>query len=182
MATALWMWVAGWAVRQMFRLPQRQGIPPKAQSQPVAGGTTMNYIRIPAEALHIARDRRLTATQLELWLYLVELDNYGDRLRPLPTPSEIAIVLGVDARTVERAARRLEDLGLFEFSINTWRGRNPYGVKAPANGFGSKDPMIRLVDQKIRTVDQKIQFWIKRSKMQGQNPVRAMLPATLITL
>jgi DNA-binding MarR family transcriptional regulator len=103
----------------------------------------MNYVRIPTEALHLVRDRKLTATQLGLWLYLVELDNYGDRLRPLPTPGDIAIVLGVDARTVERAAQRLQDLGLFEFRINAWRGRNPHGVKAPANGFGSKDPMIQ---------------------------------------
>lgn len=82
------------------------------------------FVQIPKELIRYARTLKLTGTQYDLWLYLWELDPYGDRWVDIPPPVEIAALLSVDPRTVQRAARRLEDCDLFDFQIERWKCRN----------------------------------------------------------
>jgi hypothetical protein len=80
-------------------------------------------VQIPIQLLQSVRSRHLTGTEYALWLYLYEVAPSGD-FTDIPSPSQIATALNVDPRTIERAARRLEDLNLFTFQIQSWRVRN----------------------------------------------------------
>jgi len=112
------------------------------------------FITIPVSLLAKIRALKLSGTQYDLWLYLYSLDPYGSRWVEIPSPAEIAQVLGVDPRTVQRSAQRLADCKLFEFEIKRWKARNTnafrrskpktvlpdehFGSK-PTNGKGSSD-------------------------------------------
>ncbi|NJP11414.1 MAG: hypothetical protein HC866_19630 [Leptolyngbyaceae cyanobacterium RU_5_1] len=116
------------------------------------------FVTIPVSLLQYVRQRKLTGLQYELWLYLYELDPYGKRWIDVPPPEEIAIALHCDHRTVQRAAVKLQDCGLFDFEIKAWRTRNTTaigsfpqnstgkGIQMPTNG--SKNPTL---DQTIQT-------------------------------
>jgi hypothetical protein len=82
------------------------------------------FVQIPSELIAYVRSLKLTGTQYDLWLYLYSLDPYGDRFVEIPPPKEIAEVLKVDYRTIERAAQRLVDCNLFEFQIERWKAKN----------------------------------------------------------
>jgi hypothetical protein len=82
------------------------------------------FVQIPGELIAYVRSLKLTGTQYDLWLYLYSLDPYGDRFVEIPPPKEIAEVLSVDYRTIERAAQRLVDCNLFEFQIERWKAKN----------------------------------------------------------
>lgn len=82
------------------------------------------FITIPSSLLARVRSLKLSGTQYDLWLYLYSLDPYGSRWVEIPTPAEIAHVLGVDPRTVQRSAQRLADCKLFEFEIKRWKAKN----------------------------------------------------------
>ncbi|MDX2216859.1 MAG: hypothetical protein SFY66_26570 [Oculatellaceae cyanobacterium bins.114] len=82
------------------------------------------FTQILNEVIQFACSCDLSGTQYKLWLYLCILDPYGDRWVELPTPTEIAIALGIDPVTVKRAARRLNDCGLFEIDLKRWKARN----------------------------------------------------------
>lgn len=93
---------------------------------PASGTRTKvsSFVQIPKDLIRYARSCKLTGTQYDLWLYLWECDPYGDRWVKIPPPVEIASLLNVDPRTVQRAARRLQDVHLFEFEIEAWKVRN----------------------------------------------------------
>lgn len=117
-----------------------------AENQP--SGAQQPFVAIPVELVRYVRSLKLTGTQYDLWLYLYELDPFGDRWVEVPPPDEIAIILKVDPRTVERAARRLDDCKLFEFQIKRWKARNTtVSAKVTENSTGKE-----------------IRKWTKRSK------------------
>ncbi len=123
------------------------------------------FVQIPKDLIRYARTLKLTGTQYDLWLYLWELDPYGDRWVDIPPPVEIAALLSVDPRTVQRAARRLEDCDLFDFQIERWKCRNTtVSVKTRDHSTGKE---IRLPT--------------KRSKGRQNDPVatnKIPLPST----
>ena len=80
-------------------------------------------IQITVELLQTVRSHGLTGTEYALWLYLYELAPSGS-FTDIPSPHELAAALNVTSRTIERAARRLQDLNLFTFQIQSWRVRN----------------------------------------------------------
>jgi hypothetical protein len=97
------------------------------------------FVVIPASLIAIARNRQLSGTEYSLWLYLYSLDPYGDRWVAIPSPVEISVILGVNPRTVEKAARRLEDCGLFKFQIQSWKALN-------CKPSGNQDPPQASID------------------------------------
>lgn len=103
--------------------------------------TAPSFIQIPIELAQYVRTLKLTGTQYDLWLYLFGLDPYGDRFVEVPPPQEIATLLQVDYRTIQRAAQRLEDCHLFEFQIERWKARNRKAFRKtvlPDEHFASK--------------------------------------------
>jgi len=99
-------------------------------------------VQIPAGLLKFVRSRRLTGTEYALWLYLYELAPSGS-FTDIPSPHELAATLNVTSRTIERAARRLEDLNLFTFQIQSWRVRN---AKVAAQNTSPIAPPFSTVD------------------------------------
>src|SRR6476469_8430049 len=72
----------------------------------------------------------LTGAEMKLWLYLQKIDRYGDKWKDLPSPQEFAIRLGLSRRTVEKAAARLDELGLYTFRVGSWQGANSSAARA----------------------------------------------------
>ena len=91
--------------------------------------TTNIYARIPAEAIDIA-EANLNKSEFRVWLYLWKVDAFGDKMRVFPSPEKIGEALNLHKRTVSRACDTLEDLGLFTFQVQQWRGINHYGSKS----------------------------------------------------
>jgi hypothetical protein len=114
------------------------------------GKRRTRFVTIPSAAIDAARKHRLSGNQYELWLYLCQLDPYGKWIE-IPSPAELALIMGCNARTIERSARRLQDCGLFEFEIKTWKAQNlqphvnqnPLGKEIHLSANGSKCPTNR---------------------------------------
>lgn len=123
---------------------------------PASGTRTKvsSFVQIPKDLIQYARSCKLTGTQYDLWLYLWECDPYGDRWVKIPPPVEIASLLGVDPRTVQRAARRLQDVNLFEFEIEAWKVRN----------------MIVSVKTRDYSTGKGIRMMTKRSGLRQKDP------------
>jgi hypothetical protein len=141
------------------------------------GSISHKFVQIPIALLRKIRSFKLTGTQHDLWLLLCEFDPFGDRWIDVPPPSELATLLGVDARTVERAARRLQDLGLFDFQIKNWKVKNSKGSKSLGdfstdNGIDLSD--FRQIDPKS---DKSIQNPTKRSKIGSKDPNDSLKPS-----
>jgi hypothetical protein len=66
---------------------------------------------------------QLTKTEHRLFWYLFKLDRYGSGT-DIPSQSEIAIHLGVSRKAINQAQATLERLGLWEFRVTKWKGRN----------------------------------------------------------
>jgi Helix-turn-helix domain len=66
-------------------------------------------------------------TEYTLWLYLHEFAPNGE-YAAIPSPDAIAQEIGVNPRTLQRAAQRLEDLHLCEFHLKNWRTSDPKAV------------------------------------------------------
>ncbi|MBD1821113.1 hypothetical protein H6F51_01070 [Cyanobacteria bacterium FACHB-DQ100] len=122
----------------MQNLPDR--IMTDSIAYPQASGiknSSSTFVQIPIELIRYIRALKLTGTQYALWLYLWEHDPYGDRWVNIPPPAKIAVYLGVDTRTIQRAARRLMDCELFDFEIDQWKCRNTtVSVKVRDRGTG----------------------------------------------
>jgi len=113
---------------------------------------------------------KLSGTQHALLLYLWKLDPYGDRWQEIPPPEEIALLLGVDPRTVQRAAQRLQDCELFELQIKRWRVRNTT-VSATSPHFSpGKGIQMRTKRSRSPKVDLFVQNRIKMSENGQMDP------------
>ncbi len=65
---------------------------------------------------------------MNLWLYLTELDPYGDRYQELPNSKEIMTELKMSKATYFRAKARLQELELYDFQEERISFRNLEGV------------------------------------------------------
>ena len=74
------------------------------------------------------REAKLTKQEMNLWLYLIELDPYGDRYQDLPPVLEIISELKMSKATYFRCKARLQELELFDFQDEKVNFRNLTGV------------------------------------------------------
>lgn len=132
-------------------------------------GNDYPYLRIPRHLVTYARKLKLTPTQYNLWLFLWELDPFGDRWVSVPTPDEIAVELNVHPQTIVRAAQRLEDCKLFAFQIQSWKVKNLKPIFHPPTSDAdfSPDRVIKNPTNrsKFSQIDQ-----TNRSLCQEKNP------------
>lgn len=89
------------------------------------------FAALPGEKIAIAIENKLTGAEWALWAYLVWIDPRASRNKggdevwhPLPPPPQVAIRLGLDRKTVERAAKRLDELDLYKIRPTAWEGFN----------------------------------------------------------
>lgn len=129
-----------------------------------------NFAQIPLWLIDYILTLKLSGTQHDLLLYLWTLDPYGDRWHDIPPPEEIAAVLKVDPRTVQRAAQRLQDCELFELQIKRWRVRNTT-ISARSSDFTpGKGIQMRTKRSRSPKVDRFVQNRIKMSKNGQMDP------------
>jgi hypothetical protein len=129
-----------------------------------------DFVQIPKWLIREARSHKLSGTQYELWLYLWELDPWGTRWVEIPSPIEIAGVLQVDPRTIQRAAQRLNDCELFEFEVKRWKARNTLvSVKVHDYSTG-KEIRMQTKRSKLRQKDPNVRNRTKRSKLRQKDP------------
>ncbi|MBD1864531.1 MULTISPECIES: hypothetical protein [Trichocoleus] len=73
---------------------------------------------------------KLSAAEWSLYMYLVDLDPFGDRFKDLPKLSDILDQLELSKATFYRTIAKFQCEGLYEFDEKRTRGRNPNGSKA----------------------------------------------------
>lgn len=94
-------------------------------------------VQIPSHFIDLAVVNKLSGTEWALWMYLCRICPFGDLskggekvFKSLPSPAELAITLGRSEKQIARAAKRIEELGLYSFRIDVWRGYNETAVAA----------------------------------------------------
>lgn len=102
----------------------------KPQSVETITEPEQGFAQIAFTDIDTAIDNKLTAAEWRLWMYLMKIDRYGDKWRDLPAPTEIAVRLGMDRRTVEKAMFRLDELGLYSVRVQKWQGVNSSAARA----------------------------------------------------
>ncbi|MFM7474703.1 MAG: hypothetical protein ACKO2T_02890 [Microcystis aeruginosa] len=107
--------------------------------------TQTSFVQIPFELINYVRSLKLSGTQYDLWLYLYSRDPYGDRFVEIPSPAEIAVELGVNPRTIQRAAQRLQDADLFDFAIDKWKAKN-----TTSNGKGKNFASDKMIQKRTK--------------------------------
>lgn len=136
------------------------------------------FIQIPSNLLAYVRSCRLTGTEYALWLILYELAPTGDRYINIPSPRDLAQELRVDIRTLQRAAKRLEDLGLFTFEIQSWKARNSkaFSQTVPPDEHFAPNPLPDAPSSPSSLLpdysfSKEIQMTTERSRCQKNNQI-----------
>jgi hypothetical protein len=135
--------------------------------------TQATFVQIPIDLISYARTLKLSGTQYDLWLYLWSKDPFGDRFVEIPSPDAIAAELGVNPRTIQRAAQRLQDADLFDFQIEAWKCRNT----TQSTPIKTPDKKLRVrtkrshPGQKDLISDKKISSQTKRSHLGQKDPI-----------
>lgn len=88
-------------------------------------------VQAPGHLIDIAIANKLTSVEWSLWMYLMRVNPFADCTsdgepiyKDVPSPTDLAVVLGRDRKTIERAGRRLNDLGLYKLRVKSWVGFN----------------------------------------------------------
>lgn len=88
-------------------------------------------VQTPGHLIDTAIANKLTSVEWSLWMYLMRINPFADVAadgepvyRDIPSPAELALILGRDSKTIERAATRLEGLGLYKIRTKSWEGFN----------------------------------------------------------
>lgn len=85
------------------------------------------FIHLEEWVVDILMSNELTESERRVFWYLFKLDRYGSRFVDLPSQKEMAIALNLSTRSIRRAIIKLEEMGLFDFKIFRWQGRNLAG-------------------------------------------------------
>jgi hypothetical protein len=140
-----------------------------------------SIVVIPSSLIHYARERKLSGLQYELWLFLYEIDPFGNRWVEVPSPAEIAIELGCDPRSIQRAAQRLQDCDLFDFQIKSWKARNTTVTTRSLENSTGKEIHLRTKRSNRGQFDPIADKRIQLSKNGSKDPIvqsdRALKPA-----
>lgn len=125
----------------------------RVHAQPQVAINNDFVVQIPGALVDAAIINKLTAAEWSLWLYLQRLNPFADFTkdnepiyRSIPSPAQLAIVLGRDRKTIERAGHRLNELGLYRIRPKSWEGFNATAQK-------SKQLLTELRTKKSRTED-----------------------------
>jgi len=102
------------------------------------------FYPLTPETMKRLRKANLSRHEMNLWLYLTELDPYGDRYSLLPNAMEIMTELKMSKATYFRAKARLQELELYDFQEEKVSFRNLTGVS-----------FLRLESQKRDSESQK---------------------------
>jgi biotin operon repressor len=94
----------------------------------------------------------LTGAEYKVYLYLCNLDPFGNRFVDLPSQSQIALELGLSRKTVNQAQAKLERLGLFEFKISNWKGRNLTGSRTQTDSPDEVTPVPKITHPVTKTL------------------------------
>ena len=86
------------------------------------------FYPLTPETMKRLRKANLSRHEMNLWLYLTELDPYGDRYSLLPNAMEIMTELKMSKATYFRAKARLQELELYDFQEEKVSFRNLTGV------------------------------------------------------
>ena len=79
------------------------------------------FIQITPLTTNYTIASNLTKMQYRLWLFLYHLDPFGDRPVLIPSPAELAQRLDMSVRSIYRALRKLNQLGLFTIASHYTR-------------------------------------------------------------
>jgi len=82
------------------------------------------FAQIDGWVMDILMSDRLTKTDHRLFWYLFKLDRFGDRFVELPSQGRIALDLGVSRKAINESQAKLQSLGLWDFGVSKWKGRN----------------------------------------------------------
>ncbi len=82
------------------------------------------FAQIDGWVMDILMSDRLTKTDHRLFWYLFKLDRFGDRFVELPSQGRIALALGVSRKAINESQAKLQSLGLWDFGVSKWKGRN----------------------------------------------------------
>jgi|GEM_PF-3792103 len=92
--------------------------------------SSQSHYQVSEELCSLLQNKELTVTDRRLFWYLFSLDRWGDRFVTLPTQAQIALDLGVSRQTVNQSQAKLQQLGLWDFRISGWEGRNLSGASS----------------------------------------------------
>ena len=86
------------------------------------------FYPLTPEMMRRLRQADLSRHEMNLWLYLTELDPYGDRYQELPSAIQIMSELEMSKATYFRSKARLQELKLYDFQEDKVSFRNLTGV------------------------------------------------------
>ena len=86
------------------------------------------FYPLTPEMMRRLRQADLSRHEMNLWLYLTELDPYGDRYQELPSAIQIMSELKMSKATYFRSKARLQELHLYDFQEERVSFRNLIGV------------------------------------------------------
>ncbi len=114
-----------------FSPVEQTGIQRRVHAQPQVAIKNDFVVQIPGALVDVAIVNKLTAAEWSLWLYLQRINPFADFTkdnepiyRDIPSPSKLAVILGRDRKTIERAGQRLNELGLYRIRPKSWEGFN----------------------------------------------------------
>jgi len=115
-------------ILELERLEQVSNVPEFCQEWEIGQSTYYKAVcRSEKTALVTAItavDAKLSTTGYRLWLYLCSMAPLPGMLIELPSQAELAGRLEVDVRSIRRAAKEIEDAGLWSFKPETRIGIN----------------------------------------------------------
>ncbi len=110
---------------------EQTGVQRRIHAQPQLDINNDFVVQIPGALVDAAIANKLTAAEWSLWFYLQRITPFADFTRDgepiyrsVPSPTNLAVILGRDRKTIERAGQRLNKLGLYCLRAKSWEGFN----------------------------------------------------------
>jgi len=112
---------------------------------PIASIDPSKFYQTPNHFAMKAIRAKLTGADWCVWSYLQMLDPYGDRMKDLPNPQEIAEAISLSVKQIKRSLVKLEELGFYEIELLQIRGRNLGGatVKESKAKWSTSDKVVQ---------------------------------------
>jgi hypothetical protein len=111
---------------------------------------------------------------MNLWLYLTELDPYGDRYSLLPNSLEIMAELKMSKATYFRAKARLQELELYDFQEERVSFRNLTGVSKMRLESQKRDSESQKRDSESQKRDSESQKRDSESQKRDSEPPESL--------
>jgi len=99
----------------------------------MSGVELSGFYQTPNHMAVKAIQAKLTSADWCVWSYLQMLDPFGDRFVDIPSPQEIAEIVGLSEKSVKRSIHKLEELGFYDTQIIAMKGKNLAGKAVRAD-------------------------------------------------